>query len=40
MEDRRILTVDEEEVIAKANEAFPKVLEHAGIEGVQTAVKE
>ncbi|MGZ4148538.1 MAG: amidohydrolase family protein [Actinomycetota bacterium] len=38
MQDRRIVTVDEEEVIAKANEAFVRVLEHAGIGDVQTAV--
>ena len=38
MEDRRILTVDEDEVMAKANEAFVRVLGEAGIGGVQTVV--
>jgi 5-methylthioadenosine/S-adenosylhomocysteine deaminase len=38
MEDRRLLTIDEEEVMAKANEAFVRVLQDAGIEGVQTDV--
>jgi len=38
MEDRRILSVDEDEVMAKANEAFVRVLGEAGIGGVQTVV--
>ena len=38
MEDRRIDTVDIDEVMAKATEAFVRVLDRAGVAGVQTVV--
>ena len=38
MQDRRIDTVDIDEVMAKATEAFVRVLDRAGVAGVQTVV--
>jgi len=35
MEDRELLTVDEDEVMAEANEAFVRVLEKAGVRFVR-----
>ena len=37
MQDRRIETIDIDEVMAKATEAFVRVLDRAGVAGVQTA---
>jgi 5-methylthioadenosine/S-adenosylhomocysteine deaminase len=37
MDDRRLVTIDEREVMAKANEAFVRVLDAAGIDpNIQT----
>lgn len=41
MDDRRLVTIDEQEVMAKASEAFLRVLETAGIASdVQTPIRE